>query len=50
MVFLKGKIYVNKDSVIIISEGEFFFNGVIIRIFKFDKLEVGEWKIKMMVK
>ena len=26
------------------------FNGATIRTFKFDKLEIGEWKIKMMAK
>ncbi len=50
MVSPKGKTYANKDSAITISEGESFFNGATIRTFKFDKLEVGEWKIKMMAK
>ncbi|WP_088345931.1 esterase/lipase family protein [Bacillus cereus] len=50
MVSPKGKIYANKDSAITTSEGESFFNGATIRTFKFDKLEVGEWKIKMMAK
>ena len=49
MVSPKGKIYANKDSAITTSEGE-SFNGATIRTFKFDKLEVGEWKIKMMAK
>ncbi|WP_074594377.1 esterase/lipase family protein [Bacillus cereus] len=50
MVSPKGKIYANKDSAITTGEGESFFNGATIRTFKFDKLEVGEWKIKMMAK
>ncbi|ASI72578.1 esterase/lipase family protein [Bacillus cereus] len=50
MVSPKGEIYANKDSAITTGEGESFFNGATIRTFKFDKLEVGEWKIKMMAK
>ena len=46
----KGKVYTNKDSVITTGEGESFFNGATIRTFKFDKMEAGEWKVKMMAK
>ncbi|MED1410137.1 MULTISPECIES: esterase/lipase family protein [Bacillus] len=46
----KGKVYTNKDSAFAIGEGESFFKGATIRTFKFDKMDVGEWKVKMMAK
>ena len=50
MISPKGKMYTNKDSVITTGEGESFFGGATIRTFKFDKMDVGEWKVKMMAK
>ncbi|HDR8184335.1 TPA: hypothetical protein QC116_003781 [Bacillus thuringiensis] len=50
MMSPKGKMYTNKDSVITIGEGESFFGGATIRTFKFDKMDVGEWKVEMMAK
>ncbi|PEA78502.1 hypothetical protein COM25_06820 [Bacillus wiedmannii] len=50
MMSPKGKMYTNKDSVITTGEGESFFGGATIRTFKFDKMDVGEWKVKMMAK
>lgn len=46
----KGKIYTNKDSAVSTGEGESFFKGATIRTFKFDKMEAGEWQVKMMAK
>ncbi|MGN4423147.1 esterase/lipase family protein [Bacillus cereus group sp. MYBK30-1] len=46
----KGKVYTNKDSALAIGEGESFFKGATIRTFKFDKMDVGEWQVKMMAK
>lgn len=50
MISPEGKVYTNKDSVITTGEGESFFGGATIRTFKFDKMDVGEWKVKMMTK
>lgn len=50
MISPKGKMYTNKDSVITTGEEESFFGGATIRTFKFDKMDVGEWKVKMMAK
>ncbi|MEX0133609.1 lipase family alpha/beta hydrolase [Bacillus nitratireducens] len=46
----KGKAYTNKDSAVSTGEGESFFKGATIRTFKFDKMEAGEWQVKMMAK
>ncbi|EEL90643.1 PGAP1 [Bacillus cereus AH1273] len=46
----KGKVYTNKDSAVSTGEGESFFKGATIRTFKFDKMEAGEWQVKMMAK
>ena len=50
MISPKGKVYTNKDSVITTGEDESFFGGATIKTFKFDKMDVGEWKVKMMAK
>lgn len=46
----KGKVYTNKDSAVSTGEGESLFKGATIRTFKFDKMEAGEWQVKMMAK
>ncbi|PFN01803.1 lipase family alpha/beta hydrolase [Bacillus cereus] len=43
-----GKVYTNKDSKFTVGDETSYFKGASIRTFKINKMETGEWHVKLM--